>query len=126
MGGNTIDVTFNGADTNLHAVWDTSIPTKLGGGTTQTAARTWATKETTSIKGGTWSTTSWLTGTTISDPKSSALKWATEANAYVCSDVLKDSITTIEGEDLSGTYYTDYNHVASIQIARGESPFPFL
>lgn len=26
VGGNTVDVTFDGDSTNLHAVWDTSIP----------------------------------------------------------------------------------------------------
>lgn len=26
IGGNTVDVTFAGDSTNLHAVWDTSIP----------------------------------------------------------------------------------------------------
>ena len=29
VGGNTIDVTFDGDSTNLHAVWDTSIPGTL-------------------------------------------------------------------------------------------------
>lgn len=29
VGGNTVPVTFDGTSTNLHAVWDTSIPGTL-------------------------------------------------------------------------------------------------
>jgi S1/P1 Nuclease len=42
VGGNTIDVTYSGSSTNLHSVWDSSIPQKIAGGSTQTVAKTWA------------------------------------------------------------------------------------
>jgi hypothetical protein len=42
-GGNTISVTYSGSSTNLHAVWDTKIPEKISGGSTQAIAKTWAT-----------------------------------------------------------------------------------
>lgn len=34
-----------------------------------------------------------------------ALTWATEANGYVCSYVLKDDVEGVEGRDLSGEYF---------------------
>lgn len=42
MGGNDIDVTYNGDDTNLHAVWDTQIPVAIYGGSTLADAKSWA------------------------------------------------------------------------------------
>ena len=47
VGGNDIDVTFGSDDTNLHAVWDTNIPEKIAGGSSQTTAKSWATTLTT-------------------------------------------------------------------------------
>lgn len=46
------------------------------------------------------------------------MKWATEANAYVCSTVLKGGITTVENKELSGTYTTTADPVVSLQIAK--------
>lgn len=40
MGGNTVDVTFGGDDTNLHAVWDTAIIEKFTGGSALSDAKT--------------------------------------------------------------------------------------
>lgn len=42
VGGNTIDVTYDGDSTNLHAIWDTQIPESISGGSTLAAAKTWA------------------------------------------------------------------------------------
>lgn len=41
-GGNGIDVTYDGEDTNLHSIWDTQIPESVSGGSSQTSAKTWA------------------------------------------------------------------------------------
>ncbi|KAH8921658.1 S1/P1 nuclease [Atractiella rhizophila] len=117
-GGNGIDVLYNGADTNLHSVWDTSLLQTLAGGSTETVARTYATSLTKAIKAGTWSASSWINGISIADPESAAMKWANEANGYVCSDVMPDGVSAVEGQDLSGTYYSDHNHVVRIQLAR--------
>lgn len=47
LGGNEIDVTYNGDDTNLHAVWDTQIPEAISGGSSLADAKTWASTLTT-------------------------------------------------------------------------------
>jgi hypothetical protein len=119
-GGNGIDVTWDGETTNLHHVWDSEIIETLAGGSTLAIAQTFATTLTTAIKTGTYSSVkaSWLTGMTLSDPVKSSMVWATEANAYVCSNVLAKGLTYVEGTDLSGAYYTAAAPIAQIQIAR--------
>lgn len=34
-----------------------------------------------------------------------ALQWATEANKYICSYVLKNDVAGVEGQNLAGKYY---------------------
>jgi len=43
--------------------------------------------------------------TDITDAEGCALQWATEANTYVCSYVLKDDVVGVEGKNLAGEYY---------------------
>ncbi|KKY20078.1 putative nuclease s1 [Phaeomoniella chlamydospora] len=116
VGGNTISVTYDGEDTNLHHVWDTPMVESLAGGSTITTARSYATTLTSAIQDGTWSATSWTSDMTLT--QSTVLKWATQANAYVCSDVIPEGVDAVEGQDLSTTYYDDHNHVVKIQLAR--------
>lgn len=47
VGGNDIDVTYNGDRTNLHAIWDTQIPEAISDGSSLADAKTWATTLTT-------------------------------------------------------------------------------
>lgn len=42
VGGNNIDVEFDGEDTNLHSVWDTEIPETVSKGSSMTSAKSWA------------------------------------------------------------------------------------
>lgn len=120
VGGNTIDVTYDGDSTNLHHIWDTQIPEQLAGGSTIAVARTFATTLTTAIKDGSygWNTSSWLDGMSVADTQSSAMVWASQANAYVCSDVLVNGVSAVETGDLDGAYYTAHVDVARTQIAR--------
>ncbi len=60
----------------------------------------------------------WLTGMDLSDPVSSALGWATEANAFVCTTVLPDGIDAVQNQELGGDYYTAAIPVVQLQIAR--------
>ena len=120
VGGNTIDVTYDGDSTNLHHIWDTEIPEQLAGGSTIAVARTFATTLTTAIKDGSygWNTSSWLDGMDLANPQSSAMTWASQANAFVCSDVLVGGVSAVEKGDLDGAYYTAHVDVARTQIAR--------
>jgi hypothetical protein len=89
-GGNGIHVLFDGRNFNLHHVWDTSIPEKLVGGIHRKpyeAAKRWADVLTTEINEGKFLSAKdeWLKATNVSDPRSTALSWATESNAVVCT-----------------------------------------
>jgi hypothetical protein len=125
VGGNDINVTYDGKSTNLHHIWDTEIVQQLAtgdsdGSSSLSTASKLATNLTTTIADGTygWNASSWLKGMDITDPQSSALVWAAEANTYVCSDVLIGGISAVESGDLSSAYFNQHYDVARIQIAR--------
>jgi hypothetical protein len=113
-------VTFNGAATNLHHIWDTEMPQKRAGGSTITYAKSYATKLTTAIKTGTYASasSSWLTGIDIKDPVTTTMTWVQEANAHVCDTVFSRGLSYVEDTDLSGAYYTSALPVFEEQIAR--------
>ncbi|KAF2490279.1 nuclease PA3 [Lophium mytilinum] len=120
VGGNTIDVTFEGTDTNLHHIWDSNIPEKLIGGYSLTLASSWAKTLTAEIKTGDYKSeaSGWLDGISLDDPVTTSMSWATEANAYVCSTVLKGGVSAVSGKELDGSYYTAAIPVVELQIAR--------
>lgn len=125
VGGNTIDVTYGTESTNLHHIWDTEMVEQLAtgnyeGSSSLSTASKFATNLTTAIKDGTygWNASSWLDGMDITDPQASSLVWATEANTYVCSDVLVGGVTAVESGDLSTAYFNAHYDVARVQIAR--------
>jgi hypothetical protein len=119
-GGNGIKVTFDGKDTNLHAVWDTAIPEKLVGGYSLEDAQNWASTLSTAIKKGEYKAQApgWLEGIDLNDPVSTSMIWATEANQYVCSTVMPNGAGAIEGQELDGDYYDSAVPVIQLQIAR--------
>jgi hypothetical protein len=120
VGGNTIDVTYGGDSTNLHAVWDTDIVESIAGGSSLSAAKNWAANLTSAIKTGTYKSaaTGWVSGLSITSAQSSALTWATESNAAVCSTVLSKGVSWVEDNDLSGSYTTTATPVVNLQIAK--------
>jgi len=117
VGGNTINVTYDGEDTNLHHIWDTEIVESLADGQD---AEEFAKNLTSAINAGEygWDASSWLSGASLNATEASAIVWATEANAYVCSDVLAAGVDGVEEGDLSKSYYQTHSDVARIQIAR--------
>ncbi|KAI0165500.1 nuclease S1 precursor [Xylariaceae sp. FL1272] len=123
VGGNDIDVVYDGEDTNLHAIWDSDIPESIAGGSSMTSASSWATTLTTAIKSGTYASQAagWVSGISVTSTdtvKTTVLKWATESNANVCTTVLKGGITTVENKELSGSYTTTADPVVKLQIAK--------
>ena len=122
VGGNDIDVSFGSESTNLHHIWDTEMPEKLVGGYALSDAESWASTLTTDIKSGTYKSqaSGWLTGIELDDPVTTTTKWASEANAYVCSIVLPKGESYYEGKDLSTTYYNGAIDTIELQIARGQ------
>ncbi|KAK3900838.1 phospholipase C/P1 nuclease domain-containing protein [Staphylotrichum tortipilum] len=122
-GGNGIPVLFDGRNVNLHHVWDSSIAEKLVGGVRRRpyeAARRWAGELTHEIKSGKYAAArrGWLKSANISDPVATALAWATECNAYVCTAVLPDGPNAIRGQELGTSYYKAAAPVVEVQVAR--------
>ena len=121
VGGNDVDVTFDGEATNLHHIWDTNMPEELIGGYSLADAKDWAANLTAEIKNGTLAsqTKSWLEGLDINDAKSSAMAWATDANKYVCSVVMPDGAAPLKERDLYPEYYESAIDTVELQIAKG-------
>ncbi|KAK4124845.1 S1/P1 nuclease [Parathielavia appendiculata] len=123
-GGNGIPVLFDGKHFNLHHVWDTSIVEKLVGGVGRRspyeAAKRWADELTKEINDGKYAsdTIDWLRSANLSDPISTAMAWATEGNAYVCTTVLPEGPHAIRGQELGSKYYEAAAPVIEVQVAR--------
>ncbi|KAH7074777.1 S1/P1 nuclease-domain-containing protein [Paraphoma chrysanthemicola] len=120
VGGNLINVTFNGAKTNLHAIWDTAIPQKAIGNFSQATAMSWAANLTSEIRHGQYKKESrtWLKGIDADDAVDSSLVWARDANKFVCSTVLPNGPDAVFAQELSGAYYETAIPVVKKQIAK--------
>lgn len=83
-------------------------------------AKTWATTLTTAIKSGTYKSQAagWLDGMDITDGVSSAMVWASDSNAYVCTEVIPNGVAATESVDLSGDYYTAVLPTVKLQFAK--------
>ncbi|KAK0633178.1 S1/P1 nuclease [Immersiella caudata] len=122
-GGNGINVKWNGVDFNLHHVWDSSIAEKLVGGVRRqpyAEARRWADSLTAEINAGKFNASrlDWLQGVNLEDPTGTALAWATEGNAYVCTTVLPEGPEAIRGQELGSDYYEAAAPVVELQVAK--------
>lgn len=120
VGGNLINVTFNGARTNLHAAWDTAIPQKLAGNFSLPTAEAWARNLTSEIKRGVYKKESrtWAKGIKPRKPVDTAMLWATDANAFVCSTVVPSGPEAVRNQEISGAYYDAAIPVVTKQIAK--------
>lgn len=97
------------------------MPEKIiGGGYTLADAEKWAASLTAAIKTGAYKSEAagWLTSIELSDPVSSSMVWAEQANAYVCTTVMPDGVTAVRGMELDGAYYQSAAPVIQLQIAR--------
>lgn len=120
IGGNGINVTFDGVSTNLHHIWDSNMPEKLIGGYSLEDARSWSQDLVSEIVSGKYANASrgWLSGMDFSDPIGSAMVWARDANSYVCTAVVPEGQEAVEGKELEGTYYDEAIPVIQLQIAK--------
>ncbi|KAI9645637.1 hypothetical protein NHQ30_006379 [Ciborinia camelliae] len=121
VGGNTIAVTYAGATTNLHSIWDTAILEQYVGGYSLADAKSWAATLTTAIQTGSYSSlkAAWSENINIDDPVTSSMVWASDSNAYVCSTVIPNGVAAVESGDLSTNgYYTSAIPVVQLQIAK--------
>ncbi|KAF2107582.1 putative nuclease S1 precursor, partial [Lophiotrema nucula] len=120
IGGNTINVTFDGTATNLHHIWDSNMAEKLIGGYAMSDSISWSNTLVGEINNGSYAKekSSWLEGLNGKDAKSSALVWANDANEFVCSTVVPDGTAGVEGKELDGAYYDTAIPVIELQIAK--------
>lgn len=121
-GGNDITVTFDGyTDDNLHSDWDTYIPEKLVGGYALSDAQTWADELIKDIDSGTYKSVKadWIDGDDIDEAVDSAMSWASDANALVCTVVMPDGVAALQKGDLYPTYYDSVIPTIELQIAKG-------
>lgn len=116
-GGNGINVTYDGDETDLHSIWDKEIVEQLAAGA---SAEAFAQNLTASIEASDfgWDSTTWVTGASLNTTLATVMAWAREANGYVCTEVLKGGIDAVEEGDLSGKYYGAHFDVARVQLAR--------
>ncbi|KAE8152988.1 phospholipase C/P1 nuclease domain-containing protein [Aspergillus avenaceus] len=120
VGGNGIDVIYDGEETNLHHIWDSNMPEDAAGGYTPSVAKSYAQLLTTRITTGAYSSkkTSWTSGIDIDDPVATSMIWARDANGFVCTTVLDDGLAYINSTDLSGDYYDKSQPVFEELIAK--------
>lgn len=113
-GGNGIQVLFNKKHTNLHSIWDTEILEKYAGSGDKADEKSDATNWANALDGrrrtarhdGTRTRAIVLAECSdVQDAQGCALAWATEANSYICSYVLKDDVEGVEGRNLATDYY---------------------
>ncbi|EKV11886.1 Nuclease PA3, putative [Penicillium digitatum] len=121
VGGNGIQVTFNNYSDNLHADWDTYMPAQLIGGDSLADAQGWAESLVDEITSGTYKkqARNWIQGDTISDTVTTATRWASDANALVCTVVMPDGAAALQTGDLYPTYYNSAIGTIELQVAKG-------
>ncbi|KAI1494584.1 nuclease S1 [Biscogniauxia mediterranea] len=125
QGGNGIHVLWQGAEFNLHHVWDSSIAEKMLGGDHRRlkpyqAGFEWAANLTAQIRDGKYAapSESWTKGMDLDDVIATAMSWAGESNAYICSHVLPEGPSAIVSQELAGDYYEKAAPVIELQVAK--------
>lgn len=102
-------------------MWDTSLPESHVGSYSLPLAQEWAANLTLSLSSGLYAplVPTWLEGIDLANPVSTSLKWATEANAFVCSHVLPEGVDGVREKELAGGEYEEKGwEVVQVQIAR--------
>ncbi|KAI3327995.1 putative nuclease PA3 [Xylariaceae sp. AK1471] len=121
QGGNQIHVKFNHHSTNLHAVWDSFIPEQLVGGYHLSNAQRWAQSLTQRIDDGDYQSqaAAWIEGDDIKKPEDSAMLWARDSNAFVCTVVMPNGVEPLQDHNLYPEYYESAISTVELQIAKG-------
>ncbi|ETR99726.1 S1/P1 nuclease [Trichoderma reesei RUT C-30] len=121
VGGNDIAVKFQGYNDNLHADWDTYIPEALIGGDSLADAQSWASSLVSDIASGAYKSQAagWIKGDTLGDVIGTATRWASDANALVCTVVMPNGVAALQQGDLYPTYYDAVIGTVELQIAKG-------
>lgn len=111
-----------GYSDNLHSDWDTYMPETLIGGYALTDAQSWADSLIAEIDAGNYTSQAadWISGDAIDAAQDTAMTWASDANAYVCTVVMPDGAAALTAmDDLYPTYYDSVIPTIELQIAKG-------
>ncbi|KAJ7866456.1 S1/P1 nuclease-domain-containing protein [Mycena olivaceomarginata] len=122
LGGNNIPVHFMGFSDNLHSDWDTFMPQERVGGGSLADARSWANTLIAEIDTGTFLSqkASWIAGDNTASATTTATRWASDANALVCTVVMPQGAAALTATpDLFPTYYNGVIGTIELQIAKG-------
>lgn len=98
------------------------MPETLVGGYQLADALSWATDLTTEIDSGSYAdlAASWIDGDDPSAAQDTAMTWASDANAYVCTVVMPNGAAALtNASDLYPTYYDSAIPTIELQIAKG-------
>jgi hypothetical protein len=103
------------------------MPEKLVGGYSLADAEKWAAALTVAIKTGVYKpqAASWLEGIDLSDPITTSLGWAEEANTFVCTTVMPEGASALVNQELSGDYYDSCVPVIQLQVAKAGYRYVF-
>ncbi|CAL8577610.1 hypothetical protein XPA_003434 [Xanthoria parietina] len=117
VGGNQIPVLWQGADTNLHAAWDTQMVEKDAGGYGAAVITSFSNRLIAAIDSGAYASqkASWVSCTDVRTASACALSWARDANGINCAYVLQVDETDRE---LDGAYYSGAKPYIEMQIAK--------
>lgn len=96
------------------------MPQVKAGSSTLPHALIWANNITAEINTGIYksSASSWISGDAISDVVTTATRWATDANAYVCTVVMPNGAAALQTGDLYPTYYNSVIPTIELQLAK--------
>ena len=122
LGANEVKVTFDGYQDNLHADWDTYIPEKIiNGSSSLEDAKSWANHLIAEVDSGAYKSQApdWIKGDSIDDIQGSAVRWASDANSFVCSMVMPDGEAALEKGDLYPDYFNSVAPTVELQIVKG-------
>lgn len=111
-----------GYSDNLHSDWDTYIPETLVGGYALSDALSWANDLIKEIDSGDYKSqaASWISGDAVASAQDTAMAWASDANAYVCTVVMPDGAAALTAmSDLYPTYYDSVVPTIELQVAKG-------
>lgn len=98
------------------------MPETLIGGYALTDAQSWADSLISEIDSGNYSSQAadWISGDTLDAVQDTAMTWASDANAYVCTVVMPDGAAALTAmDDLYPTYYDSVIPTIELQIAKG-------
>jgi len=133
-GGNDIDVLFDGQKHNLHSVWDTLIPKKIVERAGDTGV--FGNQGRWDLRNETEAAYAWaeflyarygrdtrvaerVEHVCVHDAVECALRWAGEANAYVCSYVMAGGLGELESKDLGEGYFDGAVPIVEEMIVKG-------